>query len=179
MKMLMSFALLVLVVPSAANAVTLVTTSDPGYYNDSIGTSLNLTNGGNTSTGYFPTTDDSTVNFPLAPDLSAASAALGNWLTDPGNLNANWSFENPIPNMWTVNHEVAVIYEFNTAGATNVVANFGVDNGIFAWIDGVYLGGGRKGGGVVLGEHPFNVGDLAAGVHYLQLLSFFLESLYR
>ncbi len=40
-----------------------------------------------------------------------------------------------------------MIYRFDTLGATNVVASFGVDNGIFAWIDGVYLGGVRRGGG--------------------------------
>ena len=34
--------------PTTANAVTLVTTSDPGFYNDSLGTVLNLTNGGET-----------------------------------------------------------------------------------------------------------------------------------
>ena len=156
---------------TAANAaVVLVTTSDPGYYNDSIGNSLNDTNGGNTPAGYFPTSDDSSVSFPLAPDLSTASGALGNWLTDPLNLNANWSFEASIPNSWAVGTEVAVMYQFNTLGATNVVARFGVDNGIFAWLDGVYLGGARAGGGVALGEHTFNVGDLASGTHFLQLL---------
>lgn len=65
---------------------------------------------------------------------------------------------------------MAVIYQFDTLGATNVVASFGVDNGIFAWLDGSYLGGARQGGGVFLGEHVFNVGDLSAGTHFLQLL---------
>ncbi|HEU4427555.1 MAG TPA: hypothetical protein VFT98_02280 [Myxococcota bacterium] len=39
-----------------------------------------------------------------------------------------------IPNQWTVNTEVAVIYQFDTLSATNVVARFGVDNGIFVWL---------------------------------------------
>lgn len=79
----------------SANADTLVQTSDPGFYNNSIGTVLNLTNGG--EGGPFPVTNDSTLNFPTAPDLSAASDALGNWLTDPGSLNANWSAEASTP----------------------------------------------------------------------------------
>lgn len=154
--------------PTTANAVTLVTTSDPGFYNDSIGTVLNLTNGG--ETGPFPVFNDSSLTFPTAPDLSAASSALGNWLTNPGSLNSNWTAEASIPNAWTPGDEVAIIYQFDTLGATNVVANFGVDNGIFAWLDGTYLFGARAGGGPVLGEYSLNLGDLAAGTHYLQLL---------
>lgn len=154
-----------------ANAsVILVQTTDPGYYNDSIGTALNDTNGGNTPTGYFPTSDDSNVTFANPPDLSAASAALGNWLADPSHLNANWSYESTIPNMWTVGTEVAVIYQFDTLSATNVVAQFGVDNGIYVWLDGNYIGGGRNAGGVFLGENTYNLGNFAAGTHYLQLL---------
>lgn len=152
----------------AAGAVTLVKTNDPGYYNASIGTALNGTNGG--ETGPFPVGNDGSYSFPNAPDLSAASAALGNWLTEPQSLNGNWSLRSSIPNSWAVGTEVAVIYRFNTSGATNVVARFGVDNGIFAWLDGHYLGGARRGGGVSLGEHVFPVGDLTAGVHHLQLL---------
>jgi hypothetical protein len=161
-------AIFLLLTTMSANAILLVQTSDPGFYNNSIGTLLNSTNGG--ETGPFPISNDASLTFPFAPDLSTASGALGNWLTDPGNLNSNWSSLPSIPNGWTVGTEVAVIYQFNTLGATNVVAQFGVDNGIFAWLDGNYLGGARRGGGVSLGEHTFNIGDLAAGTHYLQLL---------
>ena len=161
---------LLLAFPASGHAVTLVTTSDPGFYNDSIGTSLNLTNGGDTPTGYFPVFDDSTASFATAPDLSTASGALGNWLTDPLNLNANWSAEASIPNSWTPGTEVAIIYQFDTLGATNVQASFGVDNGMFAWLDGTYLFGARAGGGPSPGEYVLNLGDLAAGTHYLQLL---------
>jgi hypothetical protein len=153
---------------TAANAVILVTTSDAGFYNSSIGTVLNSTNGG--ETGPFPVSNDGTFTFPTAPDLSAAGSALGNWLSDPLNLNANWSFRAAIPNNWAVGTEVAAMYQFNTLGATNVVARFGVDNGIFVWLDGVYLGGARAGGGVSLGEYSFNLGNLGAGTHFLQLL---------
>jgi hypothetical protein len=50
------------------------------------------------------------------------------------------------------------------------VAEFGVDNGMFVWLDGEFIGGALRPGGVVLGEHTFNLGDLGAGTHYLQLL---------
>lgn len=154
--------------PTTANAVSLVTTSDPGFYNDSIGTVLNLTNGG--EGGPFPVFNDSTLNFPTAPDLSTAAPALGNWLTNPGSLNSNWTLEPSIPNAWTPGTEVAIIYQFDTLGATNVQASFGVDNGMFAWLDGTYLFGARAGGGPSAGEYVLNLGDLDAGTHYLQLL---------
>ena len=99
-----------------------------------------------------------------------AGGALGNWLTNPGSLNANWTAEASIPNSWTPGDEVAIIYQFDTLGATNVVANFGVDNGIFVWLNGNYEFGARAGGTAVAGEYSINLGDLAAGTHYLQLL---------
>lgn len=168
-KVLVTLAILAPLTSVSAQAVTLVTTSDPGFYNDSIGTVLNLTNGGEGS-GPFPVFDDSTQSYATAPDLSAASGVLGNWLTDPLHLNSNWTLENPIPNTWTPGTEVAVIYQFNTLGATNVVASFGVDNGMFAWLDGTYLFGARAGGTASPGEYVLNLGDLSAGTHHLQLL---------
>ena len=157
-----------LVFSTAANAVVLVQTLDAGFYNDSIGTVLNLHDGG--EAGPFPVTTDGTVSFPTAPNLSPAASILGNWLVDPAHLNSNWSFETSIPGNWAVGTEVAIIYRFDTLAATNVVASFGVDNGIFAWLDGTYLFGARAGGGAFLGEYTLNLGNLAAGSHYLQLL---------
>lgn len=161
--------LVALALPTAANAlVLLVQTSDPGYYNNNLGTILNGTNGG--ESGPFPVTNDSNLSFPSAPDLSAAAGILGNWLSDPLNLNANWSYQAAIPNSWAVGTEVAVMYQFNTLGATNVVASFGVDNGIFVWLDGSYLFGARAAGTHTLGEYNINVGNLTSGTHFLQLL---------
>lgn len=159
--------------PLAAQAVVLVQTSDPGYYNNSIGTVLNDTNPVpllGPEYGPFPVSNDGTFNFPTAPDLSAASGALGDWLTAPQSLNSNWNYLAHIPNQWAVGTEVAVIYKFDTLSATNVIAQFGVDNGIFAWLDGNYIGGGRAPGGVVLGEYTYQLGDFSAGTHYLHLL---------
>ena len=158
----------VLTVSTSANAVVLVQTLDAGYYNNSIGNVLNLTNGG--ETGPFPVFNDDALSFVTAPNLSAAGSVLGNWLTNPESLNGEWTFEASIPNNWAVGTEVGIIYRFDTLAATNVVAQFGVDNGIFVWLDGVYLFGGRAGGGANLGEYTLNLGDLAAGSHYLQLL---------
>lgn len=152
----------------SAHALVLVKTSDPGYYNDAIGTVLNGTNGG--EAGPFPVSNDASLTFATAPDLSAASAALGNWLTDPGHLNANWSYQASVPNSWTPGSEVAVIYRFDTLGATNVVASLGVDNGISVWLDGQYLFGARGPGAYSPGEYTVPVGDLSAGTHYLQFL---------
>jgi len=168
MKLLPVIAALTL--PTAANAVVLVETSDPGFYNNSLETILNNTNGGNTSMGYFPTSNDANVDFPVAPDLAVADAILGDWLTDPFNLNSNWDYLESIPNMWDIGTEVAVIYQFDTLEATNVVASFGVDNGIYVWLDGEYLGGARRAGTVIPGEHVFDIGDLDAGSHYLQII---------
>ncbi|MDF1503416.1 PEP-CTERM sorting domain-containing protein [Roseisolibacter sp. H3M3-2] len=166
------FLALATTLPAIAGAqVTLVQTNSPGYYNNSIGTSLNLSNTGIDGCAEpFPLSDDCSASYPSAPNLSAASAALGNWLTDPLNLNANWTSPPSIPNSWTAGNEVAVIYQFNTLGATNVQARFGVDNGIFVWLNGNYILGRRDPGGVSLGEYTLALGDLPAGTHFLQLL---------
>lgn len=158
-----------LLVAGGAQAVQLVQTLDPGYYNSNLGTVLNGTSAA------FPGPGDPSLDFGPgdAPDLSAAASLLGGWLNQPAPdlSNGSWS-ANPIsiPNGWAVNTEVAIVYVFDTGGATNVVGEFGVDNGIFVWLDGVFIGGALRGGGVSLGEHTFDIGDLAAGTHYLQLL---------
>lgn len=162
-----------LLVATEAQGIVLVQTSDPGFYNNNIGTVLNLSNTGvDDANEPFPVSNDSRMTFPTAPDLSAADTVLGNWLPEPGSLNSNWS-STPIsiPNSWDIGTEVAVIYQFDTAGATDVVARFGVDNGIYAWLDGEYLFGARAPGGVIsLNEYELQLGDFEAGTRYLQLL---------
>jgi hypothetical protein len=106
--------IMALTLPTAANAVILVETSDPGFYNNSLGTVLNNTNGGNTSMGYFPASNDANVDFPVAPDLNVADAILGDWLTDPFNLNGNRDYLESITNMWDTGTEVAFIYQFDS-----------------------------------------------------------------
>lgn len=164
--------LAVLVSPLSSAAVILVETADPGFYNNSIGTALNLSNTGtDTCAEPFPTSNDCAATYPAAPDLSAAGSILGNWLSEPLNLNSNWSGSQiSIPNSWTAGTEVAIIYQFDTLGATGVNASFGVDNGIFLWLNGEYLFGARGPGSVELGEYTLPIGDLAAGSHFLQIL---------
>ena len=169
--LILMLAALVLPLSSAAT-VTLVQTLDPGFYNNNIGTVLNGSNTGtDTCAEPFPASNDCSATYPNAPNLSAASSKLGNWLTDPLHLNGFWTGSPiAIPNQWTVQTEVAVIYQFNTLGATGVLAKFGVDNGIFVWLDGSYLFGRRDPGTHTLGEYSLALGDLAAGTHFLQLL---------
>lgn len=115
---------------------------------------------------------DPTLDIPAGtpPDLSAASAQLGNWLTSPATPGGAWVGPQGIPGGWAVNSETAIIYTVNTAGLDNVVASFGVDNGIFLWVDGQFKGGYLRPGGAALGEHVFNLGSLSAGTHYIQVL---------
>jgi hypothetical protein len=156
----------------SAKAVILVQTSSPAYYNDDLGTILNLSNTGvDGPSEPFPVGNDATTNFPTAPNLSAASSILGSWLTTPWALNSHWSTApTTVPVHWAVGTEVGVIYQFNTLSATNVVARFGVDNGIFAWLDGNYIFGTRAGGSYSQWEYTLSLGNFSAGTHYLQLL---------
>ena len=176
--------ILMMALTGMASATSIINNSTMGYYNSSIGLSLDKTNPvGNTfmfpgtnysvpygSTGY--TGGDPTLNILSAPNLSTASK-LGNWLTDPSNLNkdSNWSFMS-IPSSWKVNDETAVVYKIDagTTGLKNVLAQFGVDNGIFAWLDGSFLHGWLAPGGVGAYEYTQNIGSLSAGNHYLQIL---------
>ena len=53
---------------------------------------------------------------------------------------------------------------------TNLSLSLGVDNGIFVWLDGVYMFGARAAGGSSLGEYVVTLPDLTAGTHYLQIM---------
>ena len=161
-----------LVAAGGASAATLIDNTTLGYYDANIGTVLDGTNGGNTPTGYFPTDEDySDVHFATAPDLSAAAIALGDWLADPQHLSETWTASPVgIPYNWAPNTEVGVVYAFEASGNAIVSAQFGVDNGIFVWLDGQYLFGARAPYSAPLGEYALSFGQLSAGTHYLQLL---------
>lgn len=159
-------------------AVPLIGDGTLAFYNASLGTILNGTNpavdDNGTPTFLFPN-DNSDPNDPTfdplttEPDLSAAAAILGDWLGDPANLNAHWGGPMTIPATWTTNTETAIVYTL-PGGATSVMASFGVDNGIFVWLDGQYMGGQMAPGGAVPGELQLALGDLGPGPHYLQIL---------
>lgn len=162
----------------AASAATLVDNTTLGFYNDGIGTDLDGTNpfGG---TFMFPAADsaggDPVLDFGPGdePDLSTAAAALGSWLTNPAAPGGSWSATTiGIPTSWAVNDETAIIYEIDggAAGIDNVSASFGVDNGLFVWLNGTFLGGHLRPGGSTLGEFMLSLGNLGAGMNYLQVL---------
>lgn len=159
-------AVLVASLAAQAAPVTLITGATQGLYNAGIGTLLNGTSAA------FPTTGDPTLDFTVAPDLSAAATPLGAWLSTPATPGGAWSGPQAIPATWTVGTETAIIYEFDAGptGLASLNAQFGVDNGIFVWLNGVFMGGHLRPGGVTLGEFQFSVGALAAGTHYLQVL---------
>jgi len=159
-----------LLAPVSSNAIVLVNSATDAARVNPLGSALDNTNGGNTPTGYFPSSNDSTFNTTIAPDLSTVSGDLGNWLGSPPSFNGNWSAPVPVAPNWPLFTEMAVVYQFDTLGATNVVARFGVDNGIYIWLDGVFQTGHRAAGGPSLGEVTLNIGDLTAGTHFLQLI---------
>lgn len=158
---------------SVAAPVTLIDSATTGLYNSGLGTVLDGTSGA------FPIANiaggDPNLSFGpgSAPDLSAASGALGNWLSSPASPGGSWSAApQAIPAAWAVNSETAIIYRIDagTSGVQNVIASFGIDNGIFVWLNGNFIGGEMRPGGATLGEHAFNLGDLGAGEHFLQVL---------
>lgn len=159
----------------SAASVTLVDGTTPGYYNNTPGTILDHTNSYD-GTFLFPGANlaDGDPLIPAAPepDLTAAAGFLGDWLTNPGSLNANWQAPAPIPSTWALNTEVGIVYAID-AGATglqSMTVSVGVDNGAFVWFDGVYQFGALAPGYAVLGEYTANLTDVAPGLHYLQIL---------
>jgi hypothetical protein len=159
--------ILALSIPALSSAAPVVVIQDEaeGFYNHELGTVLDGTDPA------FPASesDDYFYTYPAAPDLSAADAILGNWLTDPANLNSNWTY-GTIPTEWVVDTEVGVIYTVNASGSDNYVLNVGVDNGVFVWLDGAYQFGARDAGGPFDDDYTINLGQLSQGIHYLQLL---------
>lgn len=163
---------------AAAQAATLIDGSTQGLYNDGIGQALDGTNqfGGS---NMFPCANvqcgDPSLDIPASsePDLSAASGPLGDWLTNPTAPGGSWSASaQAIPSNWAVNTETAIIYELDggAAGLTSVSAAFGIDNGIFVWLNGTFLGGHLRAGGASLGEFTLDIGAVGAGMNYLQVL---------
>jgi hypothetical protein len=157
-------------VARSADAALILDNSSLGRYNASIGTSLDTLG----VSDPFPCANvacgDLTVSFPTAPDLSAATGVLGNWLTNPASPGGSWTSAQAIPSTWAVNTETAIIYELDGgAGLTNLSLSLGVDNGIFVWLDGNYLFGTRRAGGASPGEYVLALPNLT-GTHFLQIM---------
>jgi hypothetical protein len=149
----------------------LVNGSTPAYYNAQLGTGLDGTQ------PQFPLANvasgDPVINPAAEPNLSPVGPILGNWLSaNPLPLNGYWSSPAVIPSSWAVNTETAIVYVIDAGptGMHDVVARFGVDNGVFVWLDGGYKFGALAPGGVSAGEYTLQLGDLSPGRHYLQVL---------
>jgi PEP-CTERM motif len=156
-----------------AQAVVIVDNATQGFYNATIGQVLDSTNPCCGGSWLFPPQnvsggDPDIEPVPFEPDLSAASGALGDWLGNPGSLNGNWSGPQAIPATWVVNSETAVIYAI-TGSYSSVLLSIGIDNGVFVWLNGSFLGGELHPGGAVPGEFTLNLGTLS-GTNYLQIL---------
>ncbi|WP_150913186.1 PEP-CTERM sorting domain-containing protein [Marinobacter halotolerans] len=155
---------------SVASATVIIDGSTQGYYNNNLGDLYSTYDGSDPV--YFPApnvSEGDPLQNPLSEPTLDSTPALGNWLTDPANLSANWSGLMDIPATWTVNHETAIIYEFELTESATVTVDIGIDNGIYAWINGGYVFGAMAPGGDFAGEYSFGT-TLGAGTHYLQLL---------
>src|SRR5262249_27023658 len=73
---------------------------------------------------------------------------------------------------WDANTETAIVYQIDAGptGLRDVVGSFGVDNGIFVWVNGRYVFGAVAPGPATLGEYSVSMGDLAPGPNYIQVL---------
>ena len=154
-----------------ASAALIIDNTTTGNYNAGLGTSLDTLGVNDPIPCANVGCGDATLSFGSAPNLGAASVALGAWLTTPSTPGGAWTGTQAIPQSWAVNDETAIIYTFDAqAGLQNVSLALGVDNGIFVWLDGNYVFGARAGGGSSLGEYMPVLGNIGAGIHYLQLL---------
>jgi hypothetical protein len=91
--------------------------------------------------------------------------------SDLANADIGSATAQAIPSSWTINQETAIVYEVNAgSGLTNVRMEFGVDNGIFVWLDGAYPFGAVGPGAAIANEYNVALGNLSAGTHFLQVL---------
>lgn len=153
----------------------LVDASSVGFYNDSLGTTLDGT------APQFPmpfgTGGGDPEFYPAAePNLAAGAAILGNWLTNPSSLNSYWRSVTSIPTTWELNTETAIIYAVDGGnhGVSNLRADIDADNGIYVWVNGRYKFGARQPGlPSPLGQYEYTnvfLGELAPGSNYIQIL---------
>jgi len=156
-----------------ASAAVILSNGSSGFYNSGLGISLDTSG----VSDPFPCANiacgDATVSYPTAPNLSAAAATLGTWLTNAAPTGGTWSATQiAIPLNWAINDETAISYAFNSSfGYDNLSLRLGVDNGVFVWLNGSYLFGARAGGGSALGEYgPLALGSVGGGTNFLQIL---------
>lgn len=152
----------------------LVDNTTSGYYNNALGTILDGTQLQFPPDYYGDAGKDPTIPHAPEPNLASADSILGNWLlANPLPLNSNWSGIQAIPMSWSADIENAIIYPIDagTQGYTRVVGNFGVDNGVFVWVNGKYKFG-ALGPGALRGLEYTNIdlGSFPPGLNYIQIL---------
>jgi len=156
----------------APSPIVLVNDRTSGYYSEALETLLDGTQ------LQFPPADqsggDPFIDTGPGPSLSVAATVLGDWLAaNPLPLNENWSSLRAIPQSTLANIETVVIYPIDagTSGITGLTGNFGADNGIFVWVNGVYKFGAHGPGAVSGFEYrDIDLGDLPPGLNFVQVL---------
>ena len=108
------------------------------------------------------------------PDLAVVADILRDWLSQsPLPVNANWSELQPVPSAWPANTETAIIYpiEAGQEGISNFKGEFGVDNGIFVWVNGQFKFGALAPGGALRIEYTdIDIGSMPPGLNFIQIL---------
>jgi hypothetical protein len=171
--------LLVLVRPVVSTATpveneVLIDDNSPGYYH----------NIGNKLDGLLPWfplpippgPDPTLIDAPEPdPEELVSRANLAALLDDDPMplLTSEWTYLQKIPFFWTSTNENALIYEIDAGplGIKNLVGNFGVDNGIYIWVNGRYKFGAMEPGAAIRFEYPgIPLDDLGPGMNYLQII---------
>ncbi len=108
------------------------------------------------------------------PDLSSAIDLLGDWLSDPANLE-DWDDIAAVLENWAPGSEIALVYEFDITDDlwTDVEIRANAGDGILIWIDGVFIYG-ATGPGIFTDEAGYDyqadLPDLSNGSHVLQII---------
>lgn len=148
-------------------AVVIIDNSTGGLYNSGLGDMADYYGfdkfpNANSSEG------DPTYSSILEPTVFGSEFGA-DWLNGDY-TGGSWGVETNIPDTWTVNHESAVVYDFVLGAVSDIHIDLGVDNGIYVWLDGVYLFGAMRGGGSSIGEYDIDLAGVASGAHSLQIL---------
>ncbi len=164
--------------PSTLEEVsTLIDDFSTGYYNENLG-DIYPGNPNRILASYFlgpnQSTGDPSTRFSIGPNLITVTQ-LGNWLFNPEAAlkNGFWNKLPTIPKTWSANNETAIVYEVDGGkyGINSLTGNFGVDNGIFVWVNGVYKFGATDVGTADAYEYGnIPLGNLKSGKNYIQVV---------
>jgi len=160
-------AALLLGAAGVAHSAIIIDNNTGGLYNNGIG-DLSLYYDASQFPGPNSSEGDPTVN-PLAEPTFFTPEFGADWLNGDY-TGGTWASSLNIPNNWAVNSEVAIVYDFDLLELTDIHIDFGVDNGIYVWLDGTYVFGAMAPGGASINEYDLDLTALSAGSHSLQIL---------